>query len=73
MALEGFTLTSAVDKLIEEGKIDEAAEVHNATVERAFEKAKAGAIINLSDLMASHSTIEMSRVNKRRKQKSGAS
>lgn len=66
MVLEGFTLTNAVDKLIEEGKIDEAAEVHNATVKRVFERAEQGAIINLSDLMASHETIAAGRMKQRK-------
>jgi hypothetical protein len=49
----------AVKRLIDEGRLKEAARLHNAHLEKEFERAKRGAVINLSDLMAAKEVLEM--------------
>jgi len=52
-ARHDWTLTNATRDLLAQGRREDAAQQHNATMDAAFERAKAGAIINLSDLIAS--------------------
>lgn len=50
-------LTKAVQKLLDEGKVEEAMRLHNATLHERMRAAEADAIIDLTDLMASHEEI----------------
>lgn len=50
--------TEAVKRLIDEGRVKEAAELHNAHLERQFKRAKGGAVICLSDLMAAKEILD---------------
>jgi hypothetical protein len=51
--------TAHVQRLIDEGRLKEAAALHNAHLEKEFEKAKRGTVINLSDLMAAKEVLDM--------------
>ena len=57
-------LTDHTRKLIAKGKMDEAKGIHCATVDRAFETAEQGGIINLTDLMASGEVIHIQECKK---------
>lgn len=50
-------LTANTDRLLAEGKVDEAKAAHDATVREQLAKAQAGETINLSDLFASKEQI----------------
>lgn len=50
--------TEAVKRLIDEGRLREAAELHNAHLKAEFERAEKGATICLSDLMAAKETLD---------------
>lgn len=50
--MEMFKHTQTVESLIDQGRLQEAAELHNQHVKRMFARAKAGECIDLSDLIA---------------------
>ena len=50
--MEMFKHTQMVELLIEQGRLEEAAELHNQHVKRMFASARAGECIDLSDLIA---------------------
>jgi hypothetical protein len=62
-------VTERIAKLLAEGKRDEAIAAHNATVRQAFERAQQGAIINLTDLMASRDELHVDAFQRRRRRK----
>jgi predicted transcriptional regulator len=55
--MKQFPVTDAIRKVADEQGLEQAKLAHNATVDHAFKRAKEGAIINLSDLMASQAEI----------------
>ena len=59
--MSDLPLTKKVAELLNEGKVEEAKRLHNATLRDRFAAAERGAIINLSDLMASREEFEMPR------------
>ena len=52
-------LTKKVQELLDAGKHDEAARLHNATVKAQMEKAEKGEMINLTDLLASKEELHL--------------
>lgn len=50
--------TKKIEELLAEGKVSEAVALHNRHLKEQFEKAKAGEVICLSDLMAAKETID---------------
>jgi hypothetical protein len=54
-------LTDQIDALIAEGKINEAEQLRSEVTSAAFENAQAGAVINLSDLMAGAEQVHIAR------------
>lgn len=59
--MESLEHTEAVKRLIDEGRVKEAVELHNSHVRREFERAKDGDVICLSDLMAAKETLDQTR------------
>lgn len=53
-----FDHTEVVDALIEQGRIEEASELHNRHVKEEMSRARAGECINLSDLMAAKQLLD---------------
>jgi hypothetical protein len=62
--MEMFKHTQAVESLIEQGKLEEAAELHHHHVKHMFARARAGECIDLSDLMAAKQILVESREKK---------
>ncbi len=54
---EQFKHTQVVTSLLDDGKLQEAVELHNAHIKEQFERARAGETIDLSDLMAAKETL----------------
>lgn len=52
-----FKHATAVQSLLDDGKLQEAVELHNAHIKEQFDRARAGETINLSDLMAAKETL----------------
>lgn len=52
-----FKHATAVQSLLDDGKLQEAIELHNAHIKEQFDRARAGETINLSDLMAAKETL----------------
>jgi len=52
-----FKHAVAVQSLLDEGKLQDAVELHNAHIKAQFERTRAGETINLSDLMAAKQTL----------------
>lgn len=50
--------TKKIEELLAEGKLSQAAALHNAHLKDQFEKAKTGEVINLSDLMAAKEILD---------------
>lgn len=50
--------TKRIRSLIEEGRSEEAAELHNRHLKAEFEKARSGDVICLTDLMAAKEVLE---------------
>lgn len=50
--------TKKIEELLAEGKVSEAAALHNAHLDKEFRRAEAGETINLSDLMAAKETLD---------------
>ena len=50
--------TKKIEELLAEGKLSEAAALHNKRLKEQFEKAKAGEVICLSDLIAAKETLD---------------
>ena len=56
--MDEFKHAVAVQSLLDDGKLQEAVELHNAHTKAQFDKARAGEIINLTDLMAAKQTLD---------------
>lgn len=54
---EQFKHATAVQSLLDDGKLQEAVELHNAHIKEQFERARAGETIDLTDLMAAKETL----------------
>lgn len=52
-----FKHATAVQTLLDDGKLQEAVELHNAHIKEQFDRARAGETINLTDLMAAKETL----------------
>ena len=57
-------LTDQIDALIAEGRLAEAEKLRAEVTHTAFENAEAGAVINLSDLIAGAEQIHMAHVSR---------
>ncbi len=54
-------MTEQIDHLISEGKVEEAEKLRADVTSKAFENAQAGAVINLSDLIAGAEQLHVAR------------
>lgn len=59
--MSALPLTDQIDALIAEGRIDEAEKLRSEITNTAFENAQAGAVINLSDLIAGAEQLHIAR------------
>ncbi len=59
--MEKLPHAAAVQRLLDEGRIQEAAELHNRHLEAELERARQGEPINLSDLIAAKETLHRNR------------
>lgn len=59
--MEKLPHSKEVKRLLDQGDRDRAAKTHNARVKSEMEKARAGEVINLSDLIAAKELLEESR------------
>ncbi len=57
-------MTEQIDRLISAGKVEEAAKLREDVTSAAFENAQAGAVINLSDLIAGAEQLHVARRRK---------
>ena len=64
--LDKLPLTRTTERLLKEGKIDEAKAFHTRAVKEQFDRAAQGEVINLSDLMASHEEINYAIIKRTR-------